>query len=139
MREYKFRGKTIDGKEWVYGGLYILKERAFIICGAEITFADEEVRAGENVELDYVEVDPDTVGQYTELKDKHGNKIYEGDIFHIGDVNIKHVVLWNDTGLQGKQHKASSYVGLSHWRDRIVVIGNVHDNPELLAERGAKR
>ncbi|MNJ55453.1 YopX protein [compost metagenome] len=79
-----------------------------------------------------IEVDPETVGQYTGLKDKNGKEIYEGDVYHQGDPRITYTVVWQDSGLMGKQNGSCSYAGLSHWRDRIEVIGNRWDNPELL-------
>ena len=70
--------------------------------------------------------------QYTGLKDKNGKEIYEGDIYHQGDKNILYVVVWHDTSFIGKQLKSSSYAGLTYWLDRIEVIGNIYDNPDLL-------
>ncbi|MDF2985771.1 MAG: hypothetical protein K0R50_1281 [Eubacterium sp.] len=70
--------------------------------------------------------------KYTGLKDKNGREIYEGDIYHQGDKDIKYIVVWHDTGLIGKQMRISSYAGLQYWRDRIEVIGNIYENPDLL-------
>jgi len=70
--------------------------------------------------------------QYTGLKDKNGKEIYEGDIYHQGDKKILYIVVWHDTSLIGKQARASSYAGLSYWKDRIEVIGNIYENSELL-------
>lgn len=72
--------------------------------------------------------------QYTGMKDKNGKEIYEGDIFHLGDKNIKYQVVWNDTGFMGKQCGSSSYVGLEYWQERIEVIGDIWTTPELLEE-----
>lgn len=117
MRDIKFRGKSIDSDEWVEG-YYVydtrLKNNA-ILC----EFKNQQC---------YVEVSKETIGQYTGLKDKNEKEIYEGDIFHLGDKNIKYVVVWNDTGLQGKQLKSRSYVGLQYWKDKIEVIGSIHEN-----------
>ena len=71
--------------------------------------------------------------QYTGLKDNNGNEIYEGDVFHLGDVNIKYIVEWIDTGLKGRQSTNSSYVGLKHWQERVEVTGNIYENPELIS------
>jgi len=72
--------------------------------------------------------------QYAGLKDKNGKEIYEGDIYHQGDRNIRYVVVRGDTGLIGEQIGTHSYAGLQHWKDKIEVIGNRWGNPELLGE-----
>ncbi len=78
-----------------------------------------------------------TLMQFTGLTDKNGKDIYEGDIYYQGDKNILYVVVWHDTGLIGHQVGSSSYAGLTYWNDKIEVIGNVYENPELI-EDGAK-
>lgn len=70
--------------------------------------------------------------QCTGLKYDDGVEIYEGDIFHLGDKDIKYVVIWDADGFSGKQVKSSSYAGLSHWRDKMKQMGNIYENPELL-------
>ncbi|GJM84246.1 phage protein [Paenibacillus sp. HMSSN-139] len=124
MREIKFRGKRIDNGEWVEG-CYAFSKIPLMDGIDHIIIVDG---------LKPYNVDPDTVGQYTGLQDCNGKDIYEGDIYHQGDKNIRYVVVWADTGLIGKQLGTSSYAGLRHWRDRIEVIGNRYSNPELLGE-----
>jgi uncharacterized phage protein (TIGR01671 family) len=72
--------------------------------------------------------------QYTGLKDKNGKEIYEGDIYHQGDRNILYVVEYtHDCSFMGRQIRTKgSRVGLAYWQDRIEVIGNIYENPELL-------
>ncbi|RXI57257.1 hypothetical protein DP122_00300 [Clostridium tetani] len=90
-----------------------------------IYFNLEETRIIENLSLESV------VMQYTGLKDKTGKEIYEGDIYHMGDKNIRYVVVYEDAGFKGKQLGTSSYAGLTYWRENIEVIGNIYKNPLL--------
>jgi uncharacterized phage protein (TIGR01671 family) len=117
MRDIKFRALT-NCNVMVYG-FYVYDEHL------KLHYID----TGKGVR---VEINPDTLGQYTGLKDKNIEEIYEGDIYHQGDKNIKYVVVWHDSGLIGKQCGSSSYAGLSHWKDKIEIIGNMYENADLL-------
>ncbi len=75
-------------------------------------------------------IDLDTVCEFTGLQDKNGTDIYDGDIYHMGDPNIRYIVVWHDTGFIGKQIGSSSYAGLEHWKEKIEVVGNTHNNAE---------
>ena len=95
--------------------------------------------------LDYFEVQPETVGQYTGLTDKNGKKIFEGDIVHVlgnqqvedwKNVNYIGSVAFLDAGfcvIDGtvEEHGFRRY-GLPRLDFDLEVIGNIHDNPELL-------
>ena len=124
MREIEFRGKSIIKignikiGEWVYGGISINYDRVWI----------------DTPYYGQVAVNPETIGQYTGLKDKNGKKIFEGDIFSLGDKKILYIVEWIDNGFEGRQSGNSSTVGLTYWNRDIEVIGNIYDNPELLKE-----
>ena len=129
MREILFRGKR-DKKynrqqEWTYGVPYIDNE-------GDCIMADDCSR---------LVVQPETVGQYTGLTDKNGKKIFEGDIVKIKDyskgcaLNYEQptsnwVVKWNDKYAQF----TIDYMALLPYKhfDESEVIGNIHDNPELL-------
>lgn len=130
MREIKFRGKRVDNGEWVYGYFAIDKDTKSN-CIIERIYWDCE---GCSDQALYYEVDPNTIGQYTGLKDKNSKEIYEGDIYHQGDRNILYVVEYtHDCSFMGRQIRTKgSRVGLAYWQDRIEVIGNIYDNPELL-------
>lgn len=129
MREIKFRGKKFCQDEWIYGSLITRGER-----GADGNFID--TGRGECYPLQQ-----DTIGQFTGLHDKNGKEIYEGDIIRTygskGD-EIKHTVEYSEkeamycTKLVGAEMLGGSIT--QRWLDEFEfeVIGNVHDDPELL-------
>ena len=111
MRKILFRGKTDKG-EWVQGDLSQHKTgKTFIKCG--------------NATMSY-EVIPASVGQFISLKDKNGRKIFEGDIVKTYDEHISEIVYWGGMFCRSN--------GTRKWflTDNMTVIGNIHDNPELL-------
>ena len=82
---------------------------------------------------------PDTVGQFTGLTDKNGKKIFEGDIIK---GKFSNYAIWADEAerafVYGKSYKGgyknlmSDYLLKSSCPNGIEIIGNIHDNPELL-------
>lgn len=127
-REIKFRGKRIDTGEWVYGSLLQWKDGDAIICANESLYSNVLIKR---------DVNPDTVGQYTGLTDRNGKEIYEGDIIggSNGSINgyewpFKLLIKWNNERC-GFNTPAWGYMDSTHYYD---VIGNIHDNPELLED-----
>lgn len=137
VREYKFRGKRKDNGEWVYGvpvetsisGVYMVSSKAQTKGGrGGVVIRDVVVQH---------EVDPATVGQYTGLKDKHWREIYEGDILrylkvagHTSTGIVKYITEFARWEYWHTQQNEGFPV-LSDC-DNMDVIGNIHDNPELL-------
>ena len=122
MREIKFRAWLKEERKMVnVETLFIGINR---LCFGNFKTEDLFFRDFEEVEL----------MQYTGLKDKNGKEIYEGDIYHVGDKNIRYLVVWFDSGFEGKQLRSTSYAGLKSWAKDIEILGNIYENPELLEE-----
>ncbi len=146
MREIKFRGKRIDNGEWVYGNLVKYPKTENWVPQSEIWFFDDE-GGGEH----YYIVNPTTVGQFTGLKDKSGQEIYEGDIckYWMDSVWKYGYVLWDQGGFALKVFrmeekivdvvfKFQAFIPVPDdgeiMTDQFEVVGNIYDNPELLKE-----
>lgn len=120
-REIKFRGKRIDNGEWVYGYL-----------------ADEDyINDIYSIDLSSIEVDRDTVGQFTGLSDKNGKEIFEGDIIKGFDITIE---VWYSEDkacfmaeMKEPQNDMVDILG-GYDTARMEIIGNIYDNPELIKE-----
>jgi len=121
-REIKFRGKRLDNGEWVYGFIVIDFDGTHIVWQE----SREDVWTIETV-------DPATVGQFTGLKDKNGREIYEGDILEEYPGYYFEVVWSNEWAKFKLQWRTKGYQ-YPEWNRGVemVVIGNIHDNPELL-------
>lgn len=124
MREILFRGKRIDNDEWVYGSFCMdVLEQFNGLCGV-----DGFVRLYDKVlgKMQTYEVDRETVGQYTGLKDKNGKRIFEGDILALR-TSRPHVVRFEDGAFVFEDTAISI-----RFANKFEVIGNIHDNPEML-------
>ena len=127
MREILFRAKNFDNGVWVQGYYVRLNgNKHFIYTG------QSDVDCG-NYYPDYYPVAAKTVGQFTGLTDKNGTKIFEGDIVKYGDFLM--VIVWDEFfssfmlafSLDGNYHET-----MSNSHIYLEVIGNIHDNPELI-------
>lgn len=121
MRDYKFRGKSLRTGKWLYGSLYWDGAEYYILPNIPLGASDYE---------DYI-VDQNTIGQYTGLKDKHGDDIWEGDIVRNKFDGIGVVVLYNGCW-SIKWCEDEIYFLFAELEDYIEVIGNVIDNKYLL-------
>ena len=110
MREIKFRGKTLNSKKLIYGGY--CKDASGYDC---ILLP---IKGGHVFEP----VIPESVGQYTGLKDKNGKEIYEGDIIQRYNEGKKvETIVAN-----------MPYIYFEKWVCFGEIIGNIYENSELL-------
>lgn len=145
-REINFRGKRKDGKGWIYGYYQRLVVhgimRYFIVPANSLVFDDVKF-------IDVlIEIIPETVSQFTGLKDKNRKEIYEGDIVktkmnHICEIRWDKVTeskfddhdkitdVYQYTGFCLFNIKLQRCYHLDY-PEKIEIIGNIHDNPELL-------
>lgn len=123
-REIKFRGKRLDNGEWVYGDFRSEENCIAVPCYIRHF----------GIGYDVYPVDPDTVGQYTGLKDKNGREIYEGDIVCLGDAKRRIGVIARSDTKPGFALEVNDTVFDLYYRNqhRYEVIGNLHDNSELI-------
>lgn len=145
MREILFRGKRRDNGEWTYGSLLkpIFGAKPAILQDASV---DDSCR----LDFEYHFVDPAAVGQFTGLTDRNGKRIFEGDIIKTRYANVpkadfieevvfhngRFCALYKKLGCEMWQRLAD---GVPHhpgdrsaYMEWCEVIGNIHDNPELL-------
>jgi len=132
-REIKFRGKSISTGKWLYGCLLKNEEGKFAVV--------KPFKVNMDNECSCCEVDEETIGQFTGLKDKNGKEIYEGDIL----ASEGKVIGWVQGGVRGYCYDVV-YIDHPQWEKRwslygtvvndypgkLEVIGNIYDNRELL-------
>lgn len=135
MRGILFRGKEPQG-DWCYGGLIQSANDFYISIGIDKGFMCAFVK-------------PETIGQYTGLTDKNGKKIFEGDIVTYDDAEADYegyhdnvflncgevgISAWDGIYFTNRQTVEMSDLYESETMVDCEIIGNIHDNPELLEE-----
>lgn len=133
MREILFRGKRVDNGEWFYG-VPTIDSRGQTVIVENVFDCDEYNCRGASC----LYVDENTIGQYTGLTDKNGNKIFEGDIVNVNTKKDethnmykgRHLVIRFDEYHRFVASGRLEYPLCNHYE--WEAIGNIHDNPELL-------
>lgn len=140
MRTIKFRGKNPATGEWVFGNYTQLKDEK---GGLELNIVSREAESHpykDRVDFTntWYEVTPETVGQFTGLHDSKGNEVYEDDIviYRTSDARFTKNPRFAVVKISFDETFAKFTYG-NYWRDLyeehiVEVIGNIHDNPELL-------
>ncbi len=136
MRELLFRAKRRDNREWVEG---------LPSYGPDGKITELEClkkASGEEIpEIEYIEIDPGSICQYTGLTDKNGRRIFEGDVVSDGIENLfkvtySEVFQFHFICISSKHHKdltgGISDLYTLHKNYKLEVVGNIFDNPELL-------
>lgn len=137
-RVIKFRGKRTDTSEWAYGSL-LKFDIGYVITISETTESDDSLDENNSIVFSADEiagVNPDTIGQFTGLLDKNGKEIYEGDIAKTNANEILGIIKWDERRLcflcaWTNMCTAGDIEYLVN-NTRLEVIGNIHDNSELL-------
>lgn len=132
MREILFRAKRKDNDEWVEGYVvnakwYLDEKEMYVIIPTDVCFFPHcEIS-------EWYEVDENTLCQYTGIKDRNGNKIFEGDIVKDIYTNKGYVmqVEWNDYYCGFKPFCLCDNYGEKLYLERnedCIIVGNVFDN-----------
>ena len=133
MRTIKFRGKSIDGKEWLYGDL--------------VSSADKKrfaILVNNKESYDECEVAPETVGQFSGLYDCDGKEIFEGDILKWSNGRMYVVKFWQGMFYASVEECNDGILGgfplhaFTEFEERkCEIVGNIYDNTKLL--KGGKK
>lgn len=150
MREILFRGKySKKSPDWIEGSFH--RDEDTNICEIAYRYYKKEGETKAGIWV-YGVVDPETVGQYTGLKDKNGKKIFEGDIVRLTDEHNEMewtavVVFGNPNGDYNWGWQLNDIEEFDGNKDILLwvdmeelgvyceIIGNIYDNPELIGEK----
>lgn len=125
---YLFKAKRLDNSEWVQGVPFEIEGKTVILINdnenlLRVHYLEENMW---DAEICAIEVEVDTICQYTGLKDKNGNLIWENDVVSIPSDDELGVLDWNsDRGCWCMNTQDAMYTFDNFWSYEIEVIGNV--------------
>jgi len=131
MREIKFRGKTKEG-EWVYGNLLeIWTPLGESVLRQAIVPLTCNFKSNGKTPEEIIEVLPETVSQYTGLKDKNGVEIYEGDRFILNNQGMTGYLFYEIEKMEWRircdNEGVNNFVIDAYGVENYKLIGNIHD------------
>ena len=149
MREILFRGKRVDNGDWIEGSLIDWGNDGSQVYIIPFSKNATSLSLAQWVNSFGIAVIPETVGQFTGLTDKNGKKIFEGDIIRAitldtGSEQIAVVCFGNFIDENNDDEYIGFYIefdgikttatqlAMEKCKNRIEIIGNIHNNPELL-------
>lgn len=126
-RKIKFRGFNEKNNKWLYGYYFVNRGLHFVV--------DDKTQTNPLVNWKDFVVKPDTIGQYTGLKDKNNNKIFEGDILEFTDshwfsygTKYKGVVKYSDLGFVVYTLDDKFELGRISYNKTLKIIGNIFES-----------
>lgn len=142
MRKILFRGKRVDNGEWVIGDLFNTTKIVITTTSNKGIYTEN---GSDIFKYEYIEVHPDTIGQFTGLTDKNGKEIFEGDIIKCSNYCFVIEFKYGCFGFTNEDFDFITIGVISHedmygeysydyleQLDNFEIIGNIHDNQELL-------
>lgn len=133
-RDILFRGKNIYDNRFYYGNYKYQKQDAYLNHSHYIDVGNQKY---------LYPVYQETIGQYTGLNDKNGVKIFEGDVLKLNTRNAIYVVFWHISCstffmkiIDGENITYCRFGDIHKINLKLKIIGNIHDNSELLTVGG---